>query len=258
MEGTAHAPVSFQHSDPVWRVPISLPQTGLAPGDIRPGDLIYTRRAKGYQRLTALAGDTWRHVGVAVTIAGFTWMAAMTPAGNAAHPLSSALDRYDTIAIQRLTPCARRCNIAFLNKVIADMNAPTAFHDRTELASIGLLSLSRLDRTGERFEKIRYRMAKRLLERSGFEDRSICTTLIARNLDLLCDQHQPVLDTWSPKHNSPRFHAPASHHQMALPDDLWRALAAHTDTFWVKKDGEFPVIDLTHEQEGEPIMTLGH
>jgi len=238
MKDAVHNTGSFQHSDPAWRAPIELPDSFLSPSDIRPGDIIYTRRAKGYQRLTALAGDTWRHIGLATSISGCTWMAAMTPDGNAAHPLPSFLSRYDTIAVQRLTPCDEECALQLHHDVIADMNLPAAFHSKPELASIGLLSLGRLAKTPRRFERTRVRLIDHLLNRPGFGTRSICTTPIARNLWRLCPDHRVRLDVSSSKHKRATDQSPIAHLQLALPDDVWRAMCPHTESFWIKKDDE--------------------
>ena len=237
MNGVHHPAVSFQHSDPPWRVPIGLPIRSAAPHDVESGDIIYTRRPKGYQRLGAVAGDTWRHMGVATMVAGSLWVLEMAPTGYSARPLTSIISIYDTVALQRLEPCTTQCRARLLNRIAADMNTPTQFHTKTELASIGLLSLSRILPRRSMLEACRTRLASLLGSRREFRTRSICSTPVARNLGQLCEQHRAVLDVWSPKIVSPRQATPHRHHQLALPDDVWRALQAATTSYWLKKDG---------------------
>lgn len=236
MDAAVRTQANFMHSDPSWRVPLELPDGFLPVDDVRAGDVVYTRRPKGYQRLAAVAGDTWRHVGLCVTIAGFPWLVEMGPVGFQARPMTTIFDSYDTVAVQRLRPCAFGCRAAFVNNVCARMQRPTGFHTRVELAGIGLSSLLRLARPGS---PVAERMRHRLLGRSGFASRAICSTPIVEALSALCERHHVVLDTTSDKHESPSIARPTMA-ALAMPDDIWRALQSAATPFWVRKDEAAP------------------
>lgn len=258
MEGVAHT-VSFQHSDPRWRVPLEFPAVFVRPHDVRAGDLVYTRRPKGYQRLAAVAGDTWRHISIAAIVAGYPWVLELGPHGYQGRPLTTVVEMYDTVAVQRLASCPNWCSGEFLNAVASQMNKPTAFHGRIELGSIGLLSLGRMAAETGRIANARRILGQWLLSRDGFGERGICTSPIAKNLERLCAHHKVLLDVWTSKANAPRMRSPKTLSGLAMPDDVWRSLQATSEHFWVKKDGSAirDEIDLTHTREEDPIMTLG-
>lgn len=256
MDAAVRNSANFMHSDPPWRVPLEMPQTYLPIDRVQAGDVVYTRRPKGYQRLAAVAGDTWRHVGLCVTIAGFPWLVEMGPGGFQARPMTTILRAYDTVAVQRLTPCALGCRTAFVNTVCARMQRPTSFHTRLELAGIGLSSLGRLVRSGS---MINQRLRRRLVARDGFARRAICSTPIVDALNSLCSGHAVVLDVTSEKASSPRVES-HSLSKLAMPDDVWRALQPTTEPFWIKKDEVVPEARTTvasHGREEVPQMQLG-
>lgn len=250
----------FQHSDPSWRVRIELPDATRVVADVLPGDLIYTRRPGGYQRLVAAAGDTWRHVGLAAVVAGVIWIIEVGPHGYQGRPLSTAMRTYDSVAVQRLRPCSDRCDLLLSHIVGLRMNSPTDFHSRSELAAIGLLSFTRQFTTLWRpCRALRTHFYLRLLGREGFDTRSICSTPIAKALEALCDQHQVSVDLCSPKREKATSRCKGAV-QLAMPDDIWRALEGTAEQFWLKKDGQdtiTEIIDLRPDREEVSNMSLG-
>ncbi len=256
MNAAVRTSANFMHSDPPWRVPLEMPHRYLPVDRVQAGDVVYTRRPKGYQRLAAIAGDTWRHVGLCVTIAGFPWLVEMGPGGFQARPMTTILRAYDTVAVQRFKPCSLGCRTAFVNTVCARMQRPTSFHTRTELAGIGLASLGRLARSGSMATRW---LRHHLVARDGFDDRAICSTPIVDALASLCPGHDVVLDVTSAKGSSPRLDD-RSLSQLAMPDDVWRALQPTTEPFWIKKDEVVPAAWTTGEpqtREEVPQMQLG-
>jgi len=244
---------TFGHSDPSWRVGLALPETFVTPDFVATGDIVFTRRPNGYQRLAAVAGDTWRHVGVIAMVAGHPWMLEMGPHGYQARPLSTVVDMYDTVAIQRLTPCRNRCDHQLLSHIALQMDSPRDFHTRIELGTIGLCSLFRLRvfRTRRPFQRATKLLRSLLDGRHGFEDRGICSTPLATSLEMVCDAHQVQLDVLGEKERGPdpelRGTGPVN---LAMPDDIWRALQSSTDSFWIKHDDRLatPVLELPTAQ----------
>lgn len=229
---------------------MEMPGTFLPVHELQAGDIVYTRRPKGYQRLAAVAGDTWRHVGLCVTIAGFPWLAEMGPGGFQARPMTTVMKAYDTVALQRLGSCSGGCRTAFVNQVCARMQRPADFHSRVELAGIGLVSLARL---GRRSARVAVSLRTRLVGRDGFASRAICSTPLADALAGLCPHHRAVLDVTSHKHDGPQRPQPELA-QLAMPDDIWRALQDTTASFWLRKDAVRPAephIDLQTDDHWE-------
>lgn len=238
---------TFGHADPSWRVPLALPTKWLAPNMIAAGDIVYMRRPGGYQQLTGLAGDTFRHVGVIATIAGFPWLIDMGHGGYGARPFTTVLNAYDTIAIQRIPPCQSYCNHNLLNHVAMQMNFPKDFYSRSELAAIGLNSVLRLPTFTGRVgvEAAEELLRSKLRRRQGLAERAVCTTPVARALDQLCDQHDVDLDALSEKRSTANSTMANSESVIfAMPDDVWRALGDATTSYWVKKDGHLSHVDI--------------
>lgn len=246
----------------MWRVALELPRSVSCHESILPGDIIYLRRPRKYQWVAALMGDTWRHIGVATKVHGFTWMVEMNPFGFYGRPLESVVAMYDTVAVQRLAPCSHGCAESIAHRIISDMNAPVAFHTKPELVAIGLFSFSRLFRWVDRQDRLRSALWKRVSRRRGFAERAVCSTPIARVVHDLCDQHEVVLDVSSHKRGPQQQPCATTDIQAVVPDDIWRALTPKTRSFWVKKDGRFSgideVLDLTAEEKGVQLMNLGH
>lgn len=229
---------TFGHSDPSWRVELDLPAESISPEMVKAGDIVFTRRPKGYQRLAAVAGDTWRHVGIIGTIAGFPWIIEVGPHGYMGRPFTSVIECYDTIAIQRLLPCKHHCSQHLLNHVAYQMNFPKTFHTKTELGSIGLSSLLRLRWFQTPMWKTASALVQRFLSnREGLNDRATCATPLADVLREVCDDHAVCIDLLGPKDAAPdpRMHA-AGLVNLAMPDDIWRSLQKTSTSRWVKKD----------------------
>jgi hypothetical protein len=162
----------------------------------------------------------------------FPWLAEMGPGGFQARPMTTVFKAYDTVAVQRFHPCEHRCRAAFATGVCDRMQRPADFHSRTELAGIGLASLSRLRSASSNIGDV---LRRRLTDRSEFNSRAICSTPLADSLQLLCAQHRVVLDVTSDKRVSPDVPA-VGMTNMAMPDDVWRALQNVATPFWIRKD----------------------
>ncbi len=258
-----HTPATLGHSDPSWRVPLDLPTEAMSPELVSAGDIVYTRRAKGYQRLTALAGDTWRHVGVVATIGGFPWLIDMGHGGYGARPFTTVLKAYDTIAVQRLDACGRYCDHRLVNDVALQMNFPKDFYTTIEQGLIGLGSLLRLQQLRRRalLRTVDRQVRRALPRREGLGERAVCTTPVARALSQLCDRHDIQIDVSATKGAvAHEGRAIETDIRFAMPDDLWRALQRTSSGYWVKRNNHVDVtktasgvdIDLTVERKGVP------
>jgi len=249
---TAPTRATFGHSDPSWRVELSLPDSFVTHEHVEAGDIIFARRPRGYQRLAAVAGDTWRHVGVVAMMAGNPWMLEMTPFGYSARPLTSVLEMYDSVALQRLPPCQKQCNRHLVPHIALQMNVPTHFHNRIELGTIGLSSLLRLRAFHALpfFRRLGQLLREFLDSRSGVQERAICSTPLANSLRYMCNDHRVALDVLGQKEDGPHIElhgmgAPS----LAMPDDIWRALQSTTPSYWLKCDHLIPEVDMTQPIE---------
>ncbi len=231
---------SFAHGDSPWRVPIALPTDALDPAQIALGDVVYLRKPKGYQRLAAIAGDTWRHIGLIAPLGDIPWLIDMGQGGFAARPFSTVLDQYDTLAAQRLRPCDSGCPDRLWRDAAAQMRTPTGFYEPLEQALFGAATTLRLPffRRHGPFRRVEQHARSALQSRSGLDRRGVCTTPIVDALTRLCEQHSVMTDTTSTK-TTPAGSTDDSAHRFAMPDDLWRALAPISDSFWLKKDGQY-------------------
>lgn len=232
--------VQFQHADPPWRVDLAFPRTFIETGSVLTGDIVYMRRPKSYQWIVAAMGDNWRHVGVATTVRGFSWMIEMNPFGFFARPLETVVAMYDTVAVQRLPSCSERCSELIDQRIIAAMNTPVAFHTKPELFAIGIFSFKRLFPWLSSRPHLWPRLWNRLLKQQGFTDRAACSTPIARVVNELCEHHRVLLDVSSYKRGPQSKPCATGQIQAALPDDIWRALQPTATSYWLKKDGWSP------------------